>query len=178
MLGEKMEKALNGQLNAELYSGYMYLAMSAYFRQKGLSGFAYWMKVQALEELYHAMKFFGFIGERGGRPVMDAVEKPPWEWDSPLAAFQAVLEHEKKVTGLINDLVDLAGEERDHAAANFLQWFVAEQAEEEASADEVVQKLKLAQADGPGLLMLDRELAQRAFKAPPDLEINLVMPRQ
>ncbi len=174
MLNKNIEKAFNGQANAELYSAYLYLAMSSYFTSQNLAGMAHWMKVQALEELYHAMKFKSFIEERGGRAKMEAIDKPPDEWDSPLAAFEAVYAHEQKVTGLINDLVDLAAQEKDHAAGNFLQWFVAEQVEEEASADEVLNKLKLTGGDGSGLLMIDQEMAARAFKVPPDVKVNLV----
>ncbi len=166
MIDEKMQEALNKQLNAEVYSAYLYLSMSAYFQSVNLDGFANWMRVQAQEELAHALKFYDYVNERGGRVILQPVEAPPSEWDSPLAVFENVYEHEQKVTGLINKLVDLAVEARDHATNNFLQWFVSEQVEEEASADEVVQKLKLV-GDGPGgLFMIDRELAQRVFVAP------------
>jgi ferritin len=166
MIDEKMQEALNKQLNAELYSSYLYLSMSAYFQSVNLAGFANWMRVQAQEELAHALKFYDYVNERGGRVVLQPVDEPPSEWDSPLAVFEHVYEHEQKVTGLINKLVDLAVEARDHATNNFLQWFVSEQVEEEASADEVVQKLKLV-GDAPGgLFMVDRELAQRVFVAP------------
>ncbi len=166
MIDEKMQEALNKQLNAELYSSYLYLSMSAYFHSVNLGGFANWMRVQAQEELAHALKFYDYVNERGGRVVLQPVDEPPSEWDSPLATFEHVYEHEQKVTGLINKLVDLAVEARDHATNNFLQWFVSEQVEEEASADEVVQKLKLVGDDASGLFMIDRELAQRTFVAP------------
>jgi ferritin len=166
MLSKKMQDALNAQTNAELYSAYLYLAMSAYFQDVNLSGFANWMRVQAQEELTHAIKFYDFVNERGGRVTLMAVDAPQKDWDSPLAAFENVLQHEQKVTGLINDLVELALEERDHATHIFLQWFVTEQVEEEDSANEIVQKLKLM-ADAPGgLFMLDRELGNRVFTAP------------
>ena len=166
MLKQRIEDALNKQHNAELYSGYLYLAMSAYFQSVNLSGFAAWMRVQAQEELVHAMKFYDFINERGGRVTLKAIECPPSAWDSPLAAFEGAYAHEQKVTGLINDLVDLARQERDHATEIFLQWFVSEQVEEEDSANEVVQKIKLM-GDAPGgLFMLDRELGQRTFTPP------------
>ena len=164
-MDEKMQEALNKQLNAEVYSAYLYLSMSAYFQSVNLSGFANWMRVQWQEELAHGLKFYDYVNERGGRVVLQAVEAPPSEWDSPLAVFGHVYEHEQKVTGMINKLVDLAVEARDHATNNFLQWFVSEQVEEEASADEVVQKLKLVGDDASGLFMIDRELAQRAFVA-------------
>ena len=166
MMDEKMQEALNKQLNAEVYSAYLYLSMSAYFQSVNLVGFANWMRVQWQEELAHGLKFYDYVNERGGRVMLDAVEAPPSEWDSPLAAFEHVYQHEQKVTGMINKLVDLAVEARDHATNNFLQWFVSEQVEEEASADEVVQKLKLVGGDPSGLFMIDRELAQRVFVAP------------
>jgi ferritin len=165
MIAKKMQEALNKQLNAELYSSYLYLSMSAYFQSVNLGGFANWMRVQGQEELAHALKFYDYVNERGGRVTLHAVEAPPFEWDSPLAAFEAVYRHEQKVTGLINELVDLALEVKDHATNNFLQWFVSEQVEEEASADEVVQKLKLVGDDASGLFMIDRELGQRVFTA-------------
>jgi ferritin len=166
MLGKKVEKAFNEQINWELYSGYLYLSMSAYFLSINLNGFANWMRVQAMEEAAHAMKFFDFINERGGRVTLLEAKAPPKEWESPLAAFQDAYEHECFVSGRINDLVNLALEEKDHASNNFLQWFVSEQVEEEASVDEVAQKLKLIGGDGGGLFMIDQELAQRVFTPP------------
>lgn len=161
MISEKIQDAFNKQLNAETYSGYLYLSMAACFEACNLPGFARWMKVQAQEEMGHAMKFYAHINERGGRVKLDGIDAPPVEWDSPLAAFQAAYEHEQKVTAMINDLVDLAAKESDHAAGVFLQWFVSEQVEEEASADEIVQMLKRIQ-DAPGpLYMLDHQLGQR-----------------
>ncbi len=174
MLSEKMEKAINEQINAELYSSYLYLSMASYFSELGLPGFTNWLKVQALEELYHAMKFFDYVAERGGKPVMEAVDKPPDKWESPLAAAENVLEHEKKVSSLINNLVDTAIKENDHATNNFLQWYVAEQVEEESSADEIVQKLKLIGEQGNGLFMIDREMGTRPFKVPADISIALL----
>ncbi len=161
MMTSKMEKALNEQINEELYSAYLYLAMSAWFESQNLPGFASWMRVQTREENAHAMKFFEFIHERRGRVALKAVKEPGKEWDSPLAAFEAALEHEKHITGRINELVNLAVAEKDHATAGFLQWFVKEQVEEEASADRVVQMLKMA-ANAPGaLLMLDHQMGER-----------------
>ena len=171
MLSERMMKALNKQLNAELYSAYLYLSMAAYFESKNLKGFANWMRVQAQEELMHAMKFFDYINERGGRVYLEAIEKPPTEWKSPLDVFEATYEHEVKVTSMINDLVNMAMEEKDHATYNMLQWFVAEQVEEEASADEVRQQLRMIKEDGRGIMMLDRELKQRTF-TPPAQEVK------
>jgi ferritin len=166
MIGKKMQNALNEQVNAELYSAYLYLAMEAFFESANLPGFANWMRVQTQEELSHAMKIYDYVGERGGRVTLKQIAGPPTEWDSPLAAFEAVSEHEQKVTGLINELVNLAIQEKDHAANMFLQWFVNEQVEEEKNADEIVQKLKLM-ADAPGAMyMLDNEMAQRVYTAP------------
>jgi len=166
MINEKVEAAFNDQINAETFSAYLYLSMSAYFEGSNLRGFASWMRIQAQEEMVHAMKFFDFINERGGRVNLAAIEAPDTEWDSPLAAFEAAYGHEQYITKRINDLVDLAIAEKDHAANSFLQWFVNEQVEEEASADEIVQKLRLM-ADAPGgMFMLDREMAGRVFNPP------------
>jgi ferritin len=161
-----MEEALNGQINAELYSAYLYLSMESYFRSLNLSGFANWMRVQVQEELMHAIKIYDFVNECGGRVTLKAIEGPPTKWESPLAVFEAVYAHEQKVTGLINELVDLAIKEKDHATNTFLQWFVNEQVEEEDSADQVVQKLKMIKNDPGGLFLVDRELGQRVFTPP------------
>jgi ferritin len=170
MQNEKIQEALNKQLNAELYSSYLYLSMSAYFSSVELSGFANWMRVQAQEELMHAMKFYDYINERGGRVTLTEIEAPQTEWESPQAAFDHVYKHEQKVTGLINDLVNLAIEEKDHATNNFLSWFVTEQVEEEASASDVLKKIKLIGKDGSGLFMLDKELGTRIFTPPASKE--------
>jgi ferritin len=162
MLTEKVQKALNGQLNAELYSSYLYLSMNAYFKSVNLDGFANWMHYQAQEELEHSMKFYDFIIQRGGKVQLQQIEAPPSEWGSPLAVFEATLEHEQKVTGLINDLVDVAHEERDHATNIFLQWFVSEQVEEEENVGGVLEQLKLMGDAKGGLFMIDRELAKRS----------------
>jgi len=168
MISDTMQKALNKQINAELYSSYLYLSMAAHFETTGLRGFANWMRVQAQEENAHAMKFFDFILERGGRIELFPIEAPPHEWESPLAVFEAVYVHETKVTGLINDLVDQAIAEKDHATNAILQWFVNEQVEEEASASEVVDRLRLIGDARGGLFMLDRELGGRTFVSPSD----------
>ena len=161
MRSEKMQEALNDQMNAEMYSSYLYLSMAAYFEEQNLSGFAGWMEAQAQEEMMHAMKFYRFIIECGGRAKMAAIDAPPADWNSPLDVFEHVYDHECKVTERINDLVDLAKEENHKPSQVFLQWFVTEQVEEEASADEVVQKLKMVgDAAGP-LFMLDRVMGQR-----------------
>jgi ferritin len=166
MIKVKIQDALNKQLNAELYSSYLYLSMAAYFESVSLKGFANWMRVQAQEELAHAMKFYDYIHERGGRVALTSISAPITQWDSPLAAFEQVYKHEQKVTGLINDLVTLATAETDHATNNFLQWFVAEQVEEESSADEIVQKLRMLSEDRSGLFILDQELGQRVYTPP------------
>ncbi len=166
MLKKKMLKALNDQINAEMFSAYLYLSMDAYFQSISLKGFAAWMRVQAQEEMMHAMKFYDYVNERGGKVTLEAIAKPETNWTSPLAVFEAVLKHEEHVTGLINDLVDLAISEKDHASNNFLQWFVSEQVEEEASASEVVERLKLIKDNTSGLFMMDAELGKRVFTPP------------
>jgi len=161
MLSKKMESALNGQLNAELFSSYLYLSMAAYFKSTKTQGMAKWMKVQAKEEEVHGMKFFDYIADRGGRVRLAAIEAPESEWASPLAAFEAVYAHEQKVTGLINGLVKLAEQEKDAETGTFLQWFVKEQEEEEETAAAVVQRLKAVEADPQGLREADAALGQR-----------------
>ncbi len=166
MLNNKIQDALNKQINRELYSSYLYLSMAAHFETQNLKGCAHWTRIQVQEELFHVQKLFDYVNEKGGRVTLGAIDAPPTEWDSPLAVFEGIYAHEQKVSGYINDLVDLALEERDHATGIVLQWFVSEQVEEEASADEIVQKFKLV-ADAPGgLFLLDQELAQRVFTPP------------
>jgi len=166
MLKPQIQEALNKQLNAELYSSYLYLSMSAYFDSQNLAGMAAWMRIQAQEELAHAMKFFDFINDRQGRVLLTQVEDPKNEWTSPRDVFEDTLEHERKVTDLINDLVDLSLGEKDHAANTFLQWFVTEQVEEESTATAVLDKLKLIGDNPVALYMLDGELGQRALPQP------------
>ena len=166
MISEKLQEALNDQMNFELYSGYIYLSMSANFEAQNMPGFANWMFIQWQEEFSHAMKFFHYIGERGGKVDLRAIQAPDQEWPSALAAIETALHHEQEVTGRINDLVALARAENDQATYNFLQWFVDEQVEEEATADSVVQQLKMMGDFGPGLLMIDREMAGRTFNPP------------
>ena len=161
MISEKMQDAINGQINAELYSSYLYLSMNAYFKSINLDGFANWMHFQAQEELTHAMKLYDFINQRGGRVNLMQIEAPPALWSSPQAVFEATLEHEQKVTGLINELVELALAEHDHASNIFLQWFVSEQVEEEESVTGVLEQLKLMGEAKGGHFMIDRELAKR-----------------
>lgn len=166
MLSQRMNDALDEQVKWELYSSYMYLSMSAYFQELGLSGFANWMRVQAQEELFHAMKFYDFIGERGGRVTLHAIDAPPATWKNPLDAFTCTLEHERLVTSRINDLVNVAIEEKDHATNIFLQWFVTEQVEEEDNVTDALNKLRLINGEGQGMLMLDKDLATRVFVPP------------
>ncbi|MFX0133616.1 MAG: ferritin [Candidatus Hodarchaeota archaeon] len=166
MIKENVEEALNRQVNRELYSSYLYLSMAAYFESINLKGFANWMRVQFQEENFHAMKMFDYVIGRGGRAKLLSIEAPPMDWDSPLKIFEHTYEHEKKVTGLINNLVKLASSEEDYATYNMLQWYVKEQVEEEASANEILEKLKMVGNDKNALLTLDREFAQRIFKPP------------
>jgi ferritin len=161
MLGDKMEKALNGQVNAELYSSYLYLSMSANFAAQNWVGAAKWMRVQAAEEFKHAMIIYDFILTCNSKVALDPIAKPQTQWATLLAAFEAAYAHEQKVTGLINGLVDLAHAEKDHATANFLQWFVNEQVEEEANALHIVQQLRLMGDSKDSMFTLDRELGKR-----------------
>lgn len=166
MLSPKIEKAFNEQINAEMYSSYLYLAMAAYLHEANLPGFAHWMNIQAQEELFHAMKFYNYVVERGGRVELEAIAKPPVSWDGPLAVLLATQEHESMVTARINDLMDLAIAEKDHASVSFLRWFVDEQVEEEDSVQTLVQRLKLIGSDGGALYLMDRDLAARVFTVP------------
>lgn len=163
MLNKRLEKELNKQINAEYWSAYLYLSMAAYFEDRNLSGFANWMKVQYQEEISHMMKIFDYVNDRGGRVLLQPIDKVKTDWKDEIEVFEETLEHEQKVTGLINNLVNISEEEKDHATNNMLQWFVAEQVEEEASADEILQQVKMMDGNKHGLLMLDRELKQRTF---------------
>lgn len=165
MLSEKMNGELNKQINAEMFSSYLYLSMSGWFESKGLSGFANWMRVQAKEETFHGEKIYDYVYERGGKVLLGAIDQPESNWDNPLAIFEEALKHEEMISGMINDLVNVALEEKDHATNNFLQWFVAEQVEEEASACAVVDRLKLIGDDSAGLFALDLEMGKRVFVA-------------
>ena len=161
MLKDTMQKALNDQMMAEIYSSNLYLAMAAYFDAQSLEGFSHWLKVQAREEMGHAMKFYEHIKDRLGRVTIGAVDAPAAEWKSPLAAFEAVYAHECKVTALIDRVLGVAVKEKDTAAAAFLQWFVTEQVEEEAQSDAIVQKLKKIGAAEAAMVVLDSMLAKR-----------------
>lgn len=163
---KEMEKALNNQVNAELYSSYLYLAMESYFQSISLSGFAKWMRGQVQEEMFHGMKIYDYVHERGGRAQFESIAKPVTEWVSPLAAFEHILAHEEGVTELINNLIDVALDVRDHAAKAFLDWFIIEQVEEEATVGDIVARLRLIGDDSSGLFLLDSELAKRVFSLP------------
>lgn len=169
MINTKVEKAINKQINAEMWSGYLYLSMSSYFHSISLPGFANWMWIQAREEMSHAMRLYQHVIERGGRVKLEAIDKVPTDWKSPKHVFEETYKHEQKVTKMIEDLVDLAEKEKDRAAYSMLQWFIDEQVEEEDSADEMLQKLKLIGRNGNGIFMIDKELAQRTFVPPSDL---------
>ena len=161
MLSKAMQDAINEQINKELYSSYLYLSMAAYFESTGLPGFATWMRGQSQEELEHALKFFDYVNERGGRVELDAIEKPTVAWESPLAVFEATYEHEQMVTALINNLYKVALEENDYASQVMLHWFIDEQVEEEASVSQIVDSLERVGDKGQGLIMLDRALGAR-----------------
>lgn len=166
MLSKKLLDGLNKQINEEYYSSYLYQAMVGYFEDLNLDGCAHWMKMQAEEEHQHALKIFDYVVERGGRIELFEVAKPPMQWDSPRAAFEAAYEHEKFMTENISKLADLAIEEKDHATNNLMQWYVSEQVEEEASVDDILKKLDLMGDQGTGLFLMDRELLKRAAPAP------------
>jgi len=161
MISKKMQDAMNAQIKNELFSAHLYMSMAAYFNSLGWDGMAAWMKKQSQEEYSHAMKFYHHLTERDGRVLLTELDKPEHEWASPLAAFQAAYAHEQFITGKINSLVDLAKAESDHAANAFLQWFVTEQVEEEASTAKVAQMLERIGNSGNGLVMLDRQLSAR-----------------
>ena len=161
MLSKRMLDALNEQVNAEFYASYLYLSMATYFEERNLNGFAHWMKAQWQEEIGHAMKIYGYINERGGRVTLKGIGDPATQFASPLDCFEKALEHEIKVTGMINNLVDIADEEKDRATHVFLHWFIKEQVEEEASVNEVIDMLKMVGDKGQALMMVDRQLAQR-----------------
>lgn len=158
MLSKKMEIALNKQINAEFWSAYLYLSMSAYFAADGKPGFAHWFKQQFEEEQEHAMKLFDYVIDRDGKVTLDPIKEVQHEWKSQLHAFEQTLAHEKVVTGFVNDLVKLAKEEEDYATENMLQWFVNEQVEEEATAQGYIDALKMIGDNGFGIYTLDKEL--------------------
>ncbi len=166
MINEKMEKAFLEQINAEMFSEYLYLSMKAYFANLNLAGFVNWMDVQVQEERAHAMGMFDYVLERGGRVILEQIEKPENNWNSPLEVFEAVLKHEEYITSRINALMDVAEETKDRAALAFLNWYLKEQVEEEANVGGILAQLKMIGDDKNGLFALDKELAARTFVAP------------
>ncbi len=161
MINEKIEKALNVQINKEFFSSYLYLSMSSYFESKNLTGMANWMKIQADEEHLHAMKFYTYVIQKGGRVILASIETPKNSWKSPLDAYEDTYVHEQFITASINDLVHLSLEEKDYATHNFLQWFVTEQVEEESNVTKIIDDLKMVGENNYGIFMLDRELGTR-----------------
>jgi ferritin len=170
MISKKLQDAINAQINRELYSEYLYISMQAWFANNNLDGFANWMDAQGKEERFHAMKFFNFLIERGGKVELKAIDKPVVDFKSPLKAFTMALEHEQFITKNINDLMDIAIKEKDHASRGLLQWFVDEQVEEEATADKIVSRLKMIGDNAHALFMIDSELGQRVFTPPTTTE--------
>lgn len=168
MISEKMSQAFNEQVNREMYSAYLYMAMSAHCNQEGLKGFANWFMVQYHEEMLHAMKIYGYIQRQGAEVKLAAIKAPPTSFDSPLDMFTQTLEHEQYITRSINDLMELAIAEKDHASQIFLEWYVTEQVEEEENDNDIIAQLKWIKDNPQGLMMLDRELAGRATTVPTD----------
>jgi len=166
MLSQKMQEALNDQMKWEFYSEFLYLAMAGYFKSRSLDGFANWMMIQAQEEHTHAIMFFEYVAEAGGRPDVRAFDQMENDYESVTDVFRKTVEHERLVTGRINDLMALAMEEKDYASAGFLDWFVKEQVEEVASPQKILDQLEMVQEQGQALMMMDRELAQRVFNPP------------
>lgn len=161
-LSKEMNEARNGQINAELYSSYLYLSMAAYFEARDLKGFAHWMRMQAQEESKHGHMFFDYVNDRDGRVLLTAIKAPPTEWKGPMDAFQEVYAHEQKITDMINQLVRLSEKVSDPAMHNFLQWFVKEQIEEMATAKQILAQLKLIKGNPTGLYLIDRDLGKRS----------------
>ncbi len=161
MLDSDVQDAINTQIRNEYYSSYLYLSMSAYCESRNFPGCASWLRRQSEEELVHAMKLFDYMVDRGARVVLESIDQPPSEFGTLLEVFEEVLEHEREVTGMINSLYDLAVSQNDHATAVSLHWFIEEQVEEEKSAEEVVEKLKLASDNGAALMILDADLGSR-----------------
>jgi ferritin len=162
MIGKAMQDAINEQINKELFSSFLYLSMAAYFTEKNLDGFAHWMRLQAGEEYEHAMKFYDFILDRGGRVYLKALDAPATDWNSNLEVAEQVAAHEASVSSSIHDLYELALKEKDYAAQVMLQWFITEQVEEEKNAADLVAKLKLIEERGTAVLMLDHRLSKRS----------------
>lgn len=166
MLSQKLQDAFNTQINKELFSEYLYLSMAAYCYSLDLDGFANHFMVQTQEEHFHAMKLFNFVTDRGGKVVLKPIEGPQVDFNSVVEIFEKSLAHEQFISKSIDDLLDLAVKENDHASVSMLKWFVDEQVEEEASVQKLLSKLKLINGEGHGMLMLDAELASRVFNPP------------
>jgi len=173
MISKKMRDALNKQINAELYSAYLYWAMASYSTVLGLKGAAKWFFVQGQEEMTHAARFYFYVNDVNEHAILDAIDKPQATFKNLQQMFEATLKHEKVVTSLINNLANLARQEKDHATEVFLQWFITEQVEEEANASEILAKLKLAGDNVGAMFMIDAELGARGFAMPPDLAPKL-----
>jgi ferritin len=166
MLSKKMEKALNEQINKEMYSAFLYMSMSAQSTNIGLPGFANWFMVQYNEEMEHAMKIYDYINNQGGKVKLMAIDEPLSDFKDPMDMFKRTLKHEQFVTKCINELVNLSIKEKDHATQIFLQWFVTEQIEEEGNDNDIISKLELAGTKGNGLFMVDKELSTRVYNPP------------
>lgn len=166
MIKDRVAKAINEQINKEFYSAFLYLSMSAHFNDKNLDGFSNWMNIQFQEEQFHALKMFNYLAERGGTVELEKIDKPKIEWETILEVFEDTLEHEQLITASINNLMDIALEESDHATASFLRWYIDEQVEEESTVEGLLNQLNLIGGKGHGLLMLDRELGGRVFTPP------------
>lgn len=169
MISKRLEDAINAQINAEMWSAYLYLSMSAYCQDKGYTGMANWFAIQFKEEQDHAQIFYNYLISRGGRVLLKAIDAVETEWASPLAAFEATYKHEQHVTSLINNLMHIAVEEKDYAAQSRLQWFIDEQVEEEENAVDIINKLKMLDGNSYGLYVLDQELAARIYATPSPL---------
>jgi ferritin len=161
MISTAMQKAINEQINKELYSSYLYLSMAAYFEDQNLPGFAKWMYVQTGEEREHGMKFYEYLVDRGAKVELKAIAAPATDWKSSLEVFKEVQKHEAFVTASIYALYELALSEKDYPSQILLQWFISEQVEEEKNAAEIVQQLELIDAKGTAVLMLDHQLGHR-----------------
>lgn len=169
MITDKMAQALNQQINAELYSAYLYLAMASWATTRGMRGASNWFFIQSREEMTHVWRFYNYVNSQGRQVILEAVAAPPADFESLAKAFDQTLAHEQTVTAMINGLMTTAREQNDNATAIFLQWYVNEQVEEEANVSEIIDQLKLAGPEGGGLLLIDRELGTRVFQMPADL---------
>ncbi len=163
MISKRLQDAINAQINAEMWSAYLYLSMSSYCQNEGYVGMANWFAIQFKEEQDHAQIFINYLQSRGGRVLLKAIDAVDTEWNSPLAAFEHTLKHEEKVTSLINNLMAAAVEEKDFALQSRLQWFIDEQVEEEENAADIIRKLRLLNGNGYGMYQLDQELAARVY---------------